>query len=158
MASWRDRLKEIELEPFRDSGETAKSVKTAKSAPFDTYDTFGSPSEIPAAGFTATPTRLGADEPEQLRHWRAGLQTLDPDRPPNGYPSELWHQMHRDGIAFLSTWGAQAAALGWSTLDLFGVHRFAPAANYSAVGLVPLLRGSTVVALTADEASIIQTT
>ena len=33
-----------------------------------------------------------------------------------------WRQAVEDGRRFLSTWGAQAGALGWTVRDLFGLH------------------------------------
>jgi len=50
-----------------------------------------------------------------------------------------------DGTAFLANWGSQASGLGWTALDVFGVHPIAPAARYDCMGLVPLIRGDEVV-------------
>jgi hypothetical protein len=65
-----------------------------------------------------------------------------------------WQQTVDDGWRFLSSWGEQAAALGWSDHDLFALHPFAPDARYDTMGLVWLLRGRPVVALTASTAAI----
>jgi hypothetical protein len=48
----------------------------------------------------------------------------------------------------------QAARLGWPTWKPFGCHRRAPLARIQGMGLVLLLRGRELVALTADEAAI----
>jgi len=171
MVSWRDRLKEIDLDAFRDSGEADKSVITDKRGAFGSFDSFGSASgnlkeasaaETPASTLATSPDTEATtqdesrvlEEPGQLREWRDAFSAIDRDRPPKGYQEDLWHYLHRDAVAFLDTWGETAAALGWSTLDLFGVHRLAPTANYSAMGLLPLLRGSVVVAMTADSATV----
>ncbi len=49
---------------------------------------------------------------------------------------------------------AQAHRLDWDGLDLFGAHPTAPVARMDAMGLVPLLSGRPVVALSTDEAAI----
>jgi hypothetical protein len=88
--------------------------------------------------------------------WLKGLATLDPNQPPTHFPALWWRGLIRDSELFLATWGSQAADLGWTTLDLFGVHPKAPAARYSCMGLLLLLRGGRVVALTTSTAVIEQ--
>jgi hypothetical protein len=51
-------------------------------------------------------------------------------------------------------WGSQAHDLGWTTLDLFGVHSKTPAARFSCMGLLPLVNGGRVVAITVESAVI----
>jgi hypothetical protein len=78
---------------------------------------------------------------------------IDPDR---------WQQAIVDADSFLSQWGAQALALGWTAKELFGLHLVPekPKANYSRLsryentGLIWLLRGRPVVALTETAAAI----
>jgi hypothetical protein len=70
-----------------------------------------------------------------------------------------WQQALADAQTFLATWGAQAAALGWTACELFGLHpiRDRPIASYQRydhTGLVWLLQGHPVVALTAETAAI----
>jgi hypothetical protein len=75
---------------------------------------------------------------------------------------ERWHQAIRDTDSFLGRWGAQAYALGWTACELFGLHAVParPAPNYSRLsrydetGLVWLLHGRPVVALTDATATI----
>ena len=62
--------------------------------------------------------------------------------------------MLADAERFLSRWGAVAHSLGWTTLDLFGVHPIAPAARFDLMGLTLLLQGGEVVALTEHGATI----
>ncbi len=74
-----------------------------------------------------------------------------------------WQQAIDDGRRFLARWGTQAEALGWTARELFGLHRVPekPAANYRRLsrydetGLIWLLRGRPVVALT-EMAAVIQ--
>ena len=78
-------------------------------------------------------------------------------KPPAHVPEDRWVRAVEDAKAFLATWGEQAHALGWSSRDLFGLHT--PPANphpsysrlsrYDAIGLVWLLQGRAVIALTA---------
>jgi hypothetical protein len=78
-------------------------------------------------------------------------ELVEPDR---------WQQAIRDADNFLATWGAKAQAFGWTARELFGLHPVPdrPAGNYSrlsrldATGLIWLLRGRPVIALTAAEA------
>lgn len=59
-----------------------------------------------------------------------------------------------DATIFLRDWGAQARALGWSAEDLFGIHPVAPLGRFDVMGLVWMLEGQRVVALTAEAATI----
>jgi hypothetical protein len=67
-----------------------------------------------------------------------------------------------DGRRFLASWGAQVHAFGWTGRELFGLHTAPerPAANYSRLsrydetGLIWLLRGRGVIALTETTAAI----
>jgi hypothetical protein len=83
-------------------------------------------------------------------------------RCPEYVETSYWQQTVEDGRRFLAQWGDQAGALGWTTRDLFGLHRAPdkPASNYRRLsrydetGLIWLLQGRPVVALTADTAAI----
>jgi hypothetical protein len=65
-----------------------------------------------------------------------------------------WNIMTDDAAAFLKCWGKTAHLLGWTTLDLFGVHPVAPAARFDVMGLIPVLNGGRVNSLTKDGATI----
>jgi hypothetical protein len=72
-----------------------------------------------------------------------------------------WNQALEDGRRFLAQWGAQAEALGWTAQDLFGLHKpekpkpnYRRLSRYDATGLIWLLHGRPVVALTTDTAAI----
>ena len=81
---------------------------------------------------------------------------------PDHIEAERWRQCIADASRFIASWGDNAAALGWTTQELFGLHR--PPANphptyrrlsrYDATGLIWLLQGRPVAALTADTAAI----
>ena len=59
-----------------------------------------------------------------------------------------------DATIFLRDWGAQAEALGWAAEDLFGLDPVAPLGRYDAMGLLWMLEGQRVVALTDEAATI----
>jgi hypothetical protein len=88
--------------------------------------------------------------------WRTGLTALDPNRPPPNFPAPWWRGVIRDAQLFLSVWGRQAADLGWTALDLFGVHPKVPAARFSHMGLLLLVNGGRVVVISAESAIIEQ--
>jgi hypothetical protein len=83
-------------------------------------------------------------------------------RPPALVPVERWRQCVQDGSRFLAKWGEQAEALGWTAADLFGLHTppakphptYSRLSRYDCTGLIWLLQGRAVVALTADTATI----
>ncbi len=88
--------------------------------------------------------------------WLEGFGSLDPNIAPLGFPAKWWRETIRDGELFLAKWARQAAHLGWTAFDVFGAHQTAPAANYAAMGLVLLIRGGRVVAISAETAIIEQ--
>jgi hypothetical protein len=85
---------------------------------------------------------------------------------PDHIERDRWQQAIQDADGFLANWGAQAHALGWTPRELFGLHAVParPAANYSRLsrydetGLIWLLCGRPVVALTKATAVIQWTT
>jgi hypothetical protein len=80
-----------------------------------------------------------------------------PSEAQGDFPSRRWDQLRHDVADFLaSPWPAEAARLGWIELDLFGADADRPYTRIDGFGLVPLLNGSKIVALTA-EAAILET-
>jgi hypothetical protein len=74
-----------------------------------------------------------------------------------------WQQAIEDAHRFVSKWGKQAEALGWTTAGLFGLHippekpapNYRRLSRYDQTGLIWLLRGRPVIALTETEATIL---
>jgi hypothetical protein len=87
-------------------------------------------------------------------------------RCPDHVPVERWQQAVDDARAFLSRWGEQAEALGWTARDLFGLHMppdrphpsYRRLSRYDETGLCWLLQGRPVVALTEATAAIMNPT
>jgi hypothetical protein len=84
------------------------------------------------------------------------------ERCPDLVEQNRWQEAAADAVSFLAQWGEQAAALGWTARDLFGLADVPdrPAPNYQRLsrydltGLVWLLQGRRVVALTKETAAI----
>jgi len=87
-------------------------------------------------------------------------------RCPDHIDTADWQQAIEDGRRFLRRWGEQAATIGWTARDLFGLPRSPekPAPNYRRLsrydetGLIWLLRGRQVMALSDATAAIEQAT
>jgi hypothetical protein len=73
-----------------------------------------------------------------------------------------WQAAVEDGRRFLAKWSERAEALGWTARDLFGLHKspekpdqsYRRLSRYDETGLIWLLNGRVVTALTADTAAI----
>jgi len=83
-------------------------------------------------------------------------------RCPVNIDEAAWHQALADGQRFLAQWGSQAEALGWTVRDLFGLApilgkshpRYRRLSRYDETGLIWLLRGRAVLALTESTAAV----
>jgi hypothetical protein len=83
-------------------------------------------------------------------------------RCPDLVPVERWELAVEDGRRFLARWGEQAESLGWTARDLFGLHQppakphpsYSRLSRYDETGLIWLLQGREVVALTEGTAAI----
>jgi hypothetical protein len=104
----------------------------------------------PPSGLGRTPTAF------------AGVFDALERRCPEYVEVDRWHRAVADGERFLAQWAEQARQLGWTARDLFGLHtppdKPAPSyrrlSRYDAVGLIWLLEGREVIALTTDTAAI----
>ena len=81
-------------------------------------------------------------------------------------PDDRWRQAIADATSFVSEWGGQAQAFGWTARELFGLHApperplasYRRLARYDETGLIWLLRGRAVIALTETVAAIQEAT
>ena len=73
---------------------------------------------------------------------------------PPEVPLERWHQFINDAGIFLDQWGHDAERLGWRAEALFGLHPNAPMARYDRMGLIWMLKGERVAAITATAARL----
>ncbi len=89
------------------------------------------------------------------RVWAEALARLDPAHPPCDISPMRWLRFIDDCGRFLDDgWAARAEALGWGSLELFGCNRDEPFARISQAGLLWLLEGRKLLALTAETAAI----
>jgi hypothetical protein len=90
------------------------------------------------------------------RVWAEGFARLDRDQPPpSDVPPSRWRQFVDDVGRFLDgPFRTIAAALGWGPYDLFGCNRDRPFARIDQGGLLWLLNGRKLVALSEDAAVI----
>lgn len=65
-----------------------------------------------------------------------------------------WLQLQGDARRFVEQRGRQAAALGWSSLDIFGCHPTHPADRCDAMGLVWMIADAEVLAMGAEVVNI----
>jgi hypothetical protein len=92
---------------------------------------------------------------------RLVLDVLD-GRCPEHVEHDRWRRAVEDGRRFLATWGERAQAFGWTARDLFGLHTppegphpsYRRLSRYDATGLIWLLEGREVIAVTEDTAAI----
>jgi hypothetical protein len=89
------------------------------------------------------------------RTWAEGFARLHPDRAPNGVSPQRWGRFVDDIGGFLDgPFCSIAAALGWGPLDLFGCDRNRPLGRIDQVGLLWMLNGDKLVALSETTATI----
>ncbi len=86
--------------------------------------------------------------------WTQGVADLLALPCPASCPAEWWQALREDAYHFLRDWAARAQELGWPPLTLFGVHPEKPRERFDCMGLVPLLNGAAIVALSHSEAVI----
>jgi hypothetical protein len=82
------------------------------------------------------------------REWAEGFARLDRSLPAKGFSPERWRRVLDDGGRFLDCWAGKAAALGWDTTSVFGVDAKAPTWRLDHAGLVVLIDGAEVTAIT----------
>jgi hypothetical protein len=89
------------------------------------------------------------------RDWTEGIAKLDPDYPPADAPARRWLVFISDCGQFLSgPFASKAAALGWTELDIFGCDRDRPFARIDQAGLLWLLNGDRLIALSENTATV----
>ncbi|MCH8189280.1 MAG: hypothetical protein IIB66_11410, partial [Proteobacteria bacterium] len=67
--------------------------------------------------------------------WTQGVADLLAMPCPASCPAARWEALREDAYTFLRDHAARAHELGWTALDLFGVHPEKPWARFDAIGL-----------------------
>lgn len=86
--------------------------------------------------------------------WHAILAKLKEREGPDWIMPDRWEMLLHDAARFLDRWSSTAHVMGWTALDLFGAHPTRPAVRFDVMGLLLLLQGGEVTALTEESASI----
>ena len=145
-----DRLRLSAPEPLCE--DLLQELRTRKAEVID-YLQHGRRSGLAQSAAAALEDR-SAPPIEVVADWVAGVRRFSAMPLPPNYPQPAWQQLIVDAERFLDDWAAQAAVLGWPVWELFGCHRRAPWDRIQGMGLVLLLRGDEIAALTATEAVI----
>jgi hypothetical protein len=119
-------------------------------------------SQAPGSGTVGHPENPGTAPGTVLGHPHVSLLAALHSKCPEFVETDRWQQAVRDADCLLQKWGAQAHALGWTTRELFGLHpiperptpTFRRLSRYDSTGLIWLLQGRPVIALTENEAAI----
>jgi hypothetical protein len=79
------------------------------------------------------------------------LARLDAAAPPCDISPKRWLRFIDDCVRFFDDgWATRAVALGWGPLDLFGCDRIKPFARLDRAGLLCVIDGRKLLALTGD--------
>jgi hypothetical protein len=113
------------------------------------------PEIIQLLGRERRPFLNPATDSEARAGWvRPRIGTLSPSRVPHHWPAARWRQFVVDADSFCQDWLEKACVLGWPIWELFGCHRRAPWGRIQGMGLLLLLQGDEIAALTATAAVI----
>jgi hypothetical protein len=88
------------------------------------------------------------------RAWAEGLAPLNPSQAPADVPPRRWLLFIDDCGRFADEWAWRASRLHWTPLALFGCDRTKPFARLDRAGLLWLVEGRRIVALTTETAAI----
>jgi len=135
--------------------KTLATLATLADGHLENRDSTPAPETAPDADEFAERAAIIEYEAGAPRPWAEALARLDPDLPPADVPLKRWQRFIDDCSRFLDCgWAARAKELGWTPLDLFGCDRERPFARIDRLGLLWLVNGDRLVALTADAAAI----
>jgi hypothetical protein len=149
------------------AAKAANPAKVSEAEPEPTFATFATFAQGPAQNENchsmSEPWTDVHDERAAIaehdggapRDWAEGLSRLDPARLPADVSPRRWRQFIEDAGRFLDGgWAARAPALGWRALDIFGCDRERPFVRLDRAGLIWLINGGKLIAMTADSATI----
>jgi hypothetical protein len=138
--------------------ERLRAVKSEKAPPPRIDETDETPTGVGSGGFVS---QRGTPFSEISHPFGRVFEVLESGCP-DLVPVACWQAAVEDGRRFLARWGEQAEALGWTARDLFGLHQppatphpsYSRLSRYDETGLIWLLQGRPVVALTEAAAAI----
>ncbi len=124
------------------------------NGPTDTGKSLWEEPDLPDKSPPGTRVVLLAVPDGAPEEWVQGVGDLMVMPPHPAWSDEGWKTLQGDALRFIQDWAGQARRLGWAAADLFGAHPIKPTVRFDCMGLVPLLRGRAVLALTDDSAAI----
>jgi hypothetical protein len=135
-----------------------RALKSEKGPPPHTDKTDKTPTGIGYGSFDGAGGTPFSEISSSLRRALCALESTCPEL----VPEDRWRRCVEDGRRFLAVWADRAEALGWTPRDLFGLMpvprhakpSFNRLARYDEIGLIWLLAGREVVALTEATAAI----
>jgi hypothetical protein len=135
-----------------------RALKSEKGSPPLTDKTDKTPTGVGCVSFDGAWSTPFSEISSPLRR---ALYTLESGCP-ELVPEDRWRRSVEDGRRFLAAWADRAEALGWTPRDLFGLMpvprpakpSFNRLARYDEIGLIWLLAGREVGALTEATAAI----
>lgn len=142
-------------------GFVAKVADVAASVSSKNEARTKSVAEVADVAGGLTPAAIHVDEPEReaIAIELGGIPGIYASefarlqaQPPAEVSRERWDQFINDAGLFFDQWGKQAEALDWRADELFGLDPVAPTARYDRMGLIWMLRGERVVAITTTQA------
>jgi hypothetical protein len=151
------------LDTMRHSGVSrstvSQSVKSVMAAPAVSEPAVPAAADRPLAVWDETEAESAAIVVEHdgniPREWAESFAHLNRDHPPGDVPPARWQRFIDDmGLLLDSPFCAIAAALGWQALDLFGCDHDRPFARIDKAGLLWLLNGDRLIALSENTATI----
>jgi hypothetical protein len=145
------------LDRVAEAHANAKSAKSAKSGPRTNAEAAQNSQNAQNSHAQGPASKRGSEQ-NPYASTIATFEAWCPDL----VPVDRWQQAVADGKTFLARWGDQAHALGWTARDLFGLHKppdkphpsYSRLSRYDETGLIWLLGGREVVALTEATAAI----
>ncbi|MCZ6610127.1 MAG: hypothetical protein O7A66_09020 [Alphaproteobacteria bacterium] len=98
---------------------------------------------------------LATASPGVPQEWVDGVSRLLGTPHPEGMAPESWMLFLGSCESFIaSPWPGKAASMGWDAYALFGCHNLKPVERVDRMGLLWLLRGGRIAALTSGTAVI----
>jgi hypothetical protein len=135
-----------------------RALKSEKGLPLHTDKTDKTPTEVGYVSFDGARSTPFSEISSPLRRALSALESACPEL----VPEDRWRRCVEDGRRFLAASADRAEALGWTPRDLFGLMpvprhakpSFNRLARYDEIGLIWLLAGREVGALTEATAAI----
>lgn len=129
----------------------AETSESSERPSFEAFGGFGTlPLSVPAAEIHASPHPVSPFASGLVGEWQRGLAGLDRSEAPCPL-FRKWPDVLRVARRFADEHGQTAAGLGWTTLELFGVHGRVGTIRVDCSGALMMSSGRPVTRVTADE-------